>query len=161
MFPPLGAPAHSGGSRPPLGADTPGIHDQTPGAPGFLNILFTRRRCARRFFLSVCLLLARSRAATARLSLYLFISYVPFRPVFSARGHHRLGETFLLLRFYSGETLTCLDRAYPPFYPPAPPSPTPPLLFILNRGNLSWLQHPQRRALAPSTLVFSRIYIYI
>lgn len=61
------------GSRPPLGADTPASTTERPGAPGFLNILFTRRlllplRLLELRCLSLCLIIARvsfSRTASA------------------------------------------------------------------------------------------------
>lgn len=61
------------GSRPPLGADTPASTTERPGAPGFLNILFTRRlllplRLLELRCLSLCLIITRvsfSRTASA------------------------------------------------------------------------------------------------
>lgn len=67
-----GAP---GGSRPPLGADTLGIHDRTPGAPGFLNILFTRHPASSS---------SPPRVSLHCLSLYLFILHAPFSRLDSA-----------------------------------------------------------------------------
>lgn len=106
QFPtPNPSPTHwaPSGSRPPLGADTLGIHDRTPGAPGFLNILFTRHPASSS---------SPPRVSLRCLSLYLFILHAPF-----SRLRLRLSIDILLpLQFEAA--LSSSDR---------------PTLFILHR----------------------------
>lgn len=148
LSPSTGAP---GGSRPPLGADTLGIHDRTPGASGFLNILFTRH--PPRFFLPD-FLSPRGRAASplSLLSLHLACCFFMSRLRLSIDAS---SSAPVLTRL--SLTSIALPSFMPPSYIVRPLLP----LFTLNRANLSWLERlltaierPRAHFRSPSVVVF-------
>lgn len=141
---PSPSPLPPGGSRPPLGADTPGIHDQTPGAPGLPEYFIYS---PPRFFLF------------AFLSRHVAPSSSP--PLHLARSPSHLSVSLSLL---SPKPPRLSIDALPSASVPPPTSPSLPIvrpflpfivlspgrlppLFILNRTNLSWLERLLRASL--------------